>query len=120
MRYWRSGVNIQLAFVLALSLCGLSLGCLTVCAAQVEESPCAQDESSFELTEYDDDCCSLDALRSLPPDRVQKTPVVSIYHPLTPASNFGFRNHCQALAPFATFPQPDKSAPLQQSAVLRI
>lgn len=120
MKYWRRMLNIQIAFVLALSLCSLSLGCLAVCAAHLEEDPCAQGESSAALAGHDEDCCSLDSLRSLPPERVQKTPVASIYQPLTPAANFGFCNHCQALALFAAFPQPDKSPPLQQSSVLRI
>ena len=78
-----------LAFALALSVGSLSLGCMTICAAHAEQSSCASDKSNVTLIGEEDECCSLNALRLLPPDRIQKSPVVIIARPLPPAPIFG-------------------------------
>jgi hypothetical protein len=110
----------RLAFALALSVCGLSLSCLTICAAHAEQSSCAPDEISVALTEHDDECCSLDALRSLPPDRVRKTPVGLIARPILPTAIFDFHDHCRTPNPIDEAPPPAISPPLQRIPALRI
>ena len=47
------------------------------------------------LTVEEDGCCSLNALRSLPPDRIQKSPVETVVRPLKPSPIFGFHHHHQ-------------------------
>jgi hypothetical protein len=109
-----------LAFALALSVGSLSLGCLTICAAHAEQSSCASDETGVTFTVEEGECCSLNALRSLPPDRIQKSPVETVVQPLTPSTIFGFHYHHQALIPIAISPQPTCSPPLQRNPALRI
>jgi hypothetical protein len=109
-----------LAFALALSVGSLSLGCMTICAAHAERSSCASDETGVTLTGEEDECCSLNALRSLPPDRMQKSPVGIIARPLPPDPIFGFHQHDQGLIPIAISTQPTCSPPLQRSHALRI
>ena len=108
-----------LAFALALSVGSLSLGCMTICAAHAEQSSCASDKSNVTLIGEEDECCSLNALRLLPPDRIQKSPVVIIARPLPSAPIFGFHHH-KGLIPIATSAQPTCSPPLQRSHALRI
>ena len=109
-----------LTFALALSVGSLSLGCITICAAHARQSSCASDDSGVTLIGEEDECCSLNALRFLPPDRIQKSPVGIIAQPLLPAAIFGFHQHYQALIQVVTFPQPTCSPPLQRSPALRI
>jgi len=109
-----------LAFALALSVGSLSLGCQIICAAHAERFSCASDETSVTLIGEEDECCSLNALRSLPPDRIQKSPAGIIAQPLLPAAIFGFHQHYRALIQAATSPQPTCSPPLQRSHALRI
>ncbi len=108
------------ALALALSVGSLSLGCLTICAAHAEQSTYAPDETSVALTGQDDECCSLDALRSLPPDRVRKSLVGFIVRSLPPTAIFGFHHHCQTMNPIDTSPRPAISPPLQRIPALRI
>src|SRR5262249_50414490 len=74
MKYRREFMNQWLTFALALSVCGLSLNCLAICAGHAERSYCAPDETDVALIGQEDECCPLDALRSAPPERIQKTP----------------------------------------------
>jgi hypothetical protein len=120
MKSWRNMVKRWLVFALALSVGSLSLGCMTICAAHAEQLSGASDETSVTLIGEEDECCSLNALRFLPPDRIQKSPVGIIAQPLLPAAIFGFHQHYQALTQVATFPQPTCSPPLQWSPALRI
>src|SRR5215510_1524662 len=99
MKSLRDVIKRWLAFALALSVGSLSLGCMTICAAHAEKSFCASDETSVTLIGEEDECCSLNALRSLPPDRMQKSPVGIIARPLPPAPIFGFHQHDQGLTP---------------------
>ncbi len=109
-----------LAFALALSVGSLSLSCLTICAAHAEQSSCASDETGITLTVEEGECCSLNALRSLPPDRIQKSPVETVARTLQPAPIFDFHHHHQGLIPIAISTQPTCSPPLQRSPALRI
>jgi len=120
MKSRRTVMKRWLAFALALSVGSLSLGCMTICAAHAEQSYCASDKSDVTLIGEEDECCSLNALRLLPPDRIQKSPGVIIARPLPPAPIFGFHYHHQALIPIATSTQPACSPPLQRSPALRI
>jgi len=108
-----------LAFALALSVFGLSLSCLAICADHAEQSACASDETGVTSIEQEDECCSLNALRSLPPERVQKTPAGHVTWQLSPAEIFGFY-HRQTQDLIAKAPQPASSAPLQRNPALRI
>jgi hypothetical protein len=120
MKCRREIMKQALAFALALSVGSLSLGCMTICAAHAEQLSCAWDETSVTLTGLEDECCALNALRSLPPDRIQKSPIGIIARPLQPATIFGFHDHYQAMIQTATSPQPACSPPLQRSPALRI
>ena len=108
-----------LAFALALSVFGLSLSCLAICADHAEQSACASEETGVTSIEQEDECCSLNALRSLPPERVQKTPAGQVTGQLSPAEIFGFYHH-QTRSMIAKAPQPDGSPPLQRNPALRI
>src|SRR5215510_10326071 len=119
MKSRRNVMKRWLTFALALSVGSLSLGCMTICAAHAEQFSCASDESGVTLIGEEDECCSLNSLRSLPPDRIQKSPVGIIARPLPPAPIFGFHHH-QVLMPISTFTQPTCSPPLQRSPALRI
>jgi len=55
--------------------------------------------------EYEEDCCPFEALRSVPPERIQKTPAGHISRPLPPAEIFGVYHHL-SLTPIARAPQP--------------
>jgi hypothetical protein len=120
MKYRREFMNQWLTFALALSVCGLSPSCLAICAAHAERFFCASDKTSVTSIGEKDECCSLNALRSLPPDRIQKSPVGIIIQPLLPAAIFGFHQNYRALIQAATSPQPTCSPPLQRSHALRI
>src|SRR5215471_11722223 len=109
-----------LAFALALSVGSLSLGCLTICAAHAEQFSCASDKSNVMLIGEEDECCSLNALRLLPPDRIQKSPIETVVQPLQPAPIFGFHHHHQTQILIAISVQPTCSPPLQRSHTLRI
>jgi hypothetical protein len=108
-----------LAFALALSVFGLSLSCLAICADHAEQSACASDETGVTSIEQEDECCSLNALRSLPPERVQKTPAGHVTWQLSPAAVFGIYHH-QPQDLIAKAPQPASSPPLQRNPALRI
>src|SRR5262245_1168708 len=120
MKSQRNMVKRWLALALALSVGSLSLSCMTICAAHAEQFSCASDETSVTLTGEGDECCSLNTLRSLAPDRIQKSPVGIIARLLTPSPIFGFHYHHQALIPIDISPQPTCSPPLQRSPALRI
>jgi len=120
MKSRRNVMKRWLAFALALSVGSLSLGCMTICAAHAERSLCASNETGVTLTGEEDECCSLNALRSLPADRMQKSPVGIIARPLPPAPIFGFHQHHQGLILIAISAQPTCSPPLQRSHALRI
>src|SRR5262245_38324121 len=120
MKPRRNVMKIWLAFALALSVGSLSLGCMTICSAYAEQTSCASNETGVTLTEEEDECCSLSALRFLPPDRIQNSSVRVNARSLPPAAIFGFHNLYQALIPIATSPQPSGSPPLQRSSALRI
>ncbi|HEX5085567.1 MAG TPA: hypothetical protein VFY40_26325, partial [Blastocatellia bacterium] len=111
--------NQWLAFALALSVCGLSLSCVAICAIHSERSCNAPDETSVALTGLEDECCPLDTLRSAPPERIQKTPAGHITRPLAHAEIFGIY-HRQHQNLIAGAPQPASSPPLQRLPALRI
>jgi hypothetical protein len=108
-----------LAFALALSAFGLSLSCMAICAHHAEQSSCASDEIGVTPIDQEDECCSLDTLRYLPPESVQKTPASHISRQLSPAEIFGVY-HSQNLNLIGKTPQPASSPPLQTISVLRI
>jgi hypothetical protein len=119
MKCRREIMKQALAFTLALSMFGLSLSCLTICADHAEELSCAPDEISLTAIEQEDECCTLDALRFLLPERVQKTPAGNVTRPLPPAEVFGF-NHRQTRNMIGKAPQPASSPPLERNPVLLI
>jgi hypothetical protein len=119
MKYRRELMKQLLAFALGLSVCGLSLSCLAICADHAEQSSCASDEINLTAIEQEDECCPLDTLRYLPPERIQKTPADRLIRPLPPAENFGFY-HRQTRNLVAKSPQPATSPPLQRIPALRI
>jgi hypothetical protein len=92
---------------------------MAICADHAEQSFCASDGPSITSIEQEDECCSLDTLRSLPPERIQKTPAGHVIRPLLPSELFGFYHH-QTLNLIAGPPQPASSPPLQKIPVLRI
>jgi hypothetical protein len=108
-----------LAFAIALCMFGLSLSCLAICADHAEQSSCAPDEINLSAIEQEDDCCSLDALRYLPPERIQKTPAGHVTRPLMRAEVFAIYLR-QTLDLMARAPQPASSPPLQRITQLRI
>jgi len=120
MKYRREFIKQWLAFALALSVFGLPLSCLAICAGHAEESSCATDEINLtSIEQEEDECCSLDALRCLPPERIQKTPAPHVTRPLPPADIFGFY-HRQTRNMISKAPQPAISPPLQRIPALRI
>src|SRR5215510_13451028 len=102
----------SLTFALALNMFGLSLSCLAICADHAEQLSWAPDEINRTSIEQEDECCSLDTLRFLPSERIQKTPAGHVMRPLPPADIFGFYNH-QNLRLIDKAPQPASSPPLQ-------
>jgi hypothetical protein len=108
-----------LAFALALSVCGLSLSCMAICASHSERSYSAPDKTGVALTGQEDECCPLDTLRYAPPERIQKTPAGHITRLLPPAEIFGIY-HRQPRNLIAWVPQPASSPPLQRIPALRI
>ncbi len=108
-----------LAFALALSVFGLSPSCLAICADHAEQSSCASDETCVTSIEQEDECCSLDTLRSLPPEKVEKTLARHVSRQLSPADIFDFY-HRQNLNMISKAPQPAGSPPLQRISPLRI
>jgi hypothetical protein len=119
MKCRRELMKKLLAFALALSLFGLSLSCMAICADHAEQSACASDETGITSIEQEDECCSLHAIRSLPPERFQKTPAGNIAWQLSPAEIFGFY-HRQTQDLIGKAPQPASSPPLQRNPALRI
>src|SRR5262245_55643506 len=108
------------ALALTLSVGCISLGCLTICAAHAEQSSFESGETCFTMMGAEDDCCSLNALRSMPPDRIQKSPIGIIARSLPPASVFCFHKQNQSVIRIATSTQPTCSPPLQRNHALRI
>jgi hypothetical protein len=108
-----------LAFALALSVFGLSLSCLAICADHAKRSSCDSDEIGVVLIGQEEECCPLDTLRSAPPERIQKTPAGIVTRPLPPADIFGIYLR-QTLNPPSRAPQPASSPPLQRIPALRI
>jgi hypothetical protein len=119
MKYRRELMKQLLAFALALSVFGLSPSCLAICANHAEQSACASDETGVTSIEQQEECCSLDTLRSLPPERVQKTSAGHVSRQLSPADIFDFY-HRQNPNPIGKAPQPASSPPLQRIPELRI
>lgn len=76
MSFPQCTVKILLAFFLALSVYGVSLGCVSICAAEVQaaEQTASMEEVTASPEECDDDCCVLDTLQSLLPERLRKAP----------------------------------------------
>jgi hypothetical protein len=118
MKCRRELMKRLLAFALALSVFGLSISCLAICADHAEQSVCASDETGVISIEQEDECCSLNALRSLPPERVQKTPAGHVTWQLSPAA-FGVY-HPQTQDLIGKAPQPASSPPLERILGLRI
>ncbi|HKQ79221.1 MAG TPA: hypothetical protein VJ810_36335 [Blastocatellia bacterium] len=108
-----------LAFALALSVFGLSLSCMAICANHAAQSSCASEETNVSSIEQEDGCCSLDTLRSLPPERIQITPAGHVSRQLSPAEIFSL-NHRKISGLIGNAPQPASSPPLQRIPVLRI
>jgi hypothetical protein len=119
MKYRREFKKQLLTCALALSVFGLSLSCIAICASHAELSSCASGETDVTSIGQDDECCSLDALKFLPPERIQKTPAGHIMRPLPPADILGFY-HSQNLNLIGKAPQPASSPPLQRIPELRI
>jgi len=119
MKYRREFMNQWLTFALALSVCGMSLSCLAICAGHAERSYCAPDETVVALIGQNDECCPLNTLRSAPPERIQKTPAGIVTRPSPPAEIFDIY-HRQTLTPSARAPQPASSPPLQRIPALRV
>jgi hypothetical protein len=119
MKYRPESIKRWLAFALALGMFGLSLSCMAICAGHAEQSSCAPDEISLTAIEQEDECCSLDELKFLPPERIQKTPAGHGARPLPPAEIFGFY-HPQTRNLIGKAPQPASSPPLERIPVLRI
>jgi|SRR5215510_5522513 len=119
MKHRKELMERWLAFALALSIFSLPLSCLAICANHAEQSSCASDETGVTLIGHEDECCPLDALRSIPPERIQKTPAGHLTRPLPPAEIFGIY-HRQTLNLIARSPQPAISPPLQRIPALRI
>jgi hypothetical protein len=108
-----------LAFALALSVFGMPLSCLAICADHAEQLSSAPDEVSAMAIEQADECCSLNTLRSLPAERVQKAPAGHFTRSLPPAEIFGV-SHRATLNIIGKAPQPAGSPPLQRIPPLRI
>jgi hypothetical protein len=106
-------------FTLALSVFILSLNCLAICACHADRSSCAAKAAGTMLIGYEDECCPLDTVRSVPPERIQKTPASHISRPLPTEEIFGIHHHL-TLNPIAGDPLPSSSPPLQRIPVLRI
>jgi hypothetical protein len=119
MIYRRELMKRLLAFALALSVFGLSLSCLAICADHAEQLYSAPDEVSATAIEQADECCSLNTIRSLPAERVQKGPASNGTRSLPPAEIFDFI-HCQTRNIVGKAPQPAGSPPLQRIPQLRI
>jgi hypothetical protein len=119
MKYRREFMNKWLAFALALSVCGLSLSCMAICANHSEDSYSAPDKTGVALSGQEDECCPLDTLRSVPPERIQTTPAGHITRPLPPSEIFGIY-HRQNQNLIARAPQPASSPPMQRIPALRI
>ena len=119
MRYRRGFINQWLAFALALNVCALPLSCMAICANHAERLYSAPDETGVVLIGQEDECCPLDTLRSVPPERIQKSPAGHITRPLQPAEIFGIYHH-QTRNMIAGAPQPASSPPLQRIPTLRI
>lgn len=119
MSHRRELMKQLLAFALALSVFGMPLSCLAICAEHAEQLSSAPDEVSATAIEQADECCSLNTLRSLPAERVQKTPAGRITRPLPLAEIFGV-SHRTTLNIIGKVPQPATSPPLQGISPLRI
>jgi hypothetical protein len=119
MKYRPESIKRWLAFALALSMFGLSLSCMAICADHSEQSSCASDEIGVVLIGQEEECCPLNTLRSAPPERIQKTPAGIVTRPLPPAEIFGI-HHRQTRNLIARVPQPASSPPLQRIPALRI
>lgn len=71
----RFTMKTVLALFLAFSVYGVSLGCVSICAAEVEAAePTDAQEVTASPEECDDDCCVLDTLQSRLPERLRKAP----------------------------------------------
>jgi hypothetical protein len=119
MSHRRELMKRLFAFALALSVFGMPLSCLAICADHAEQLSSAPDEVSATAIEQADECCSLNTLRSLPAERVQKAPAGHNTQPLSPAEIFDF-NHHQTRNLAGKSPQPAGSPPLQRIPPLRI
>src|SRR5262245_8435059 len=119
MKCRRELIKELIAFGLALSRFGLALTCMAIHPDHAEQSSCASDETRVTSLEKEDECCLLNALRPLPPERVQKTPARQVTWPFPAAETFGFY-HRQNLNLISKAPQPASSPPLQRIPELRI
>jgi hypothetical protein len=119
MSYRRNLMKQLLAFALALGVFGLPLSCMAICAEHAEQSFSALEEVGATTIEQADDCCSLNTIRSLPAERVQKTPAGHLTRPLSLAEIFGVSRRT-TLNIIDKVPQPADSPPLQGISPLRI
>jgi hypothetical protein len=119
MKYRREFIKQWLAFALALSVFGLSLSCLAICADHEEQPSWAPEESRITAIKHEDECCSLGTFKYLLPERIQKTPGGHVFRPLPAEVIIGFYHH-QTRMMIAKAPQPDGSPPLQRNPALRI
>ena|GEM_PF-3286120 len=120
MNYRRVFMKRLLAIALAFNVFGLSLSCVAICAEHAEPSSCVGDENKTSLNEEDEECCSLDTHRSLPPERIQKTPAGQINRHLPTAQIFVFDLYYQTLSSVKFASQPDKLPPLKRIPALLI
>jgi hypothetical protein len=120
MNNWREFMKRLLALVLVLNVLGLSLSCLAICADHTEQLPYTLEENNVSFIEENDQCCSLNPHKSLPPERIQKTPATHIIRPLLPVEIFGlFHSHLTlSLVDFAS--PPAQALPLKRISPLRI
>jgi hypothetical protein len=118
MKYRLEIVKRLIAFTLALGVFVLSLNCLAICASHAERSSCTPKVAGAMLIGYEEECCPLDTVRSVPPERIQKTPAGHISRPLPTTEILGIHHLTQN--PIAREPQPSSSPPLQRIPVLRI
>jgi hypothetical protein len=119
MKYRVEIMKKFVAFTLAPSVFVLSLNCLAICAGHTERSSCMPKSAGAMLIGYEDECCPLDIVRSVPPEKIQKSPAGHITRPL-PTAEFFDIYHYLTPYPITGMPQPASSPLLQRISVLRI
>jgi hypothetical protein len=92
---------------------------MTICADHAERSSCASNETGVTSIEYEDECCSVDSLRFLRPERIQKTQAGHVMRPLPLAKIFGL-SHRRTRDMTGAALQPAISPHLHRTAALRV